>query len=165
VSYQKPLDAGTSVPLTLDRLCFGEQLLVWAWRVAIEAATGHPLVWRELREGFALAGAEEGAAAAEQAVTIAASTSRRKLDIRCVNCRMVGGDEARLTLAVAAFQACRFDLADRLVCDFELPSSAHRIAGDSLCLLARELAGAGLHLPRRTLMLPVPDRVSAPALH
>lgn len=154
MSFQRPLEITTQTahgPLTLDRLCFTEQLMIWAWRVAGGAGPGSPTLWCDLRDGFALAGAEDGAAAVIELLNIVAFASRRPLDIRCIHCREIGGDEWRLTDAVAACQHGRFDVAIVLIANFAMPPAAQRLVCDGLCLLANELSGAGLHLPPRVM--------------
>jgi len=133
--------------VTIDRLPFAEQFVVWAMRLRQTAGdTGEGFA--QLRYGFLLARAEDGLGHFNRLMSVLDAAAIRPLDIRCLTCRRVGRDEARLLAVLAAFQDERYGMCDALLADI-VPPSAARIAADQACILARIMDDAGLSLGRR----------------
>lgn len=130
---------------------------LWVTRyVDVDGAVTLP----RLDDGFAAAGAEAGLAPFEAFFHIVAAAARRPLDIRCMKCPCLGGDEARLLQAVSLLQHRRPAAASAILADW-LPPSPARLALEPLAGFAYALADVGLTIAHRHAEAALPAYAAA----
>lgn len=141
-----PADSAAT-PLTALRTA--ELFLVHAvrlWTAHFNDPTARIPDWRE---GFMIAGLDEdGASAFHAMLQIIAVSATRRLDIRCLGCARLGGDEARLLDALSLLQHAKADAA-WAVLEPGLPPAALRLVLEQARIVARALAAARLAIPPR----------------
>lgn len=134
--------------LTLDRIAFAEQFLLWAVRRWIAQFKRGQADLSELRHAFRLARAPDALSALDELLGTLATGAQRPLDMRCVKCRSIGADEVLLLSAVAALQAGDPEPCQAILQDWLAPAAA-RAALRPAMVFAVLLREAGLRLPLR----------------
>lgn len=135
--------------LPIERLRTAEHFLLYAARLWVARFIDPTGVWPDLRQGFAAADMEnDGWPAFDALFAALAAGARRTLDIRCLKCRGLTGDEGRLLQAVSLAQNGRLDDAAAIMSDW-LPPAAARIGMVPLTRLAQAMTAAGLTIPER----------------
>ncbi len=138
------------IPAELSDLPFGEQLMLWAIRLWVQAYTKRVNVEPILRHGFKLAGAPTAQHALDDLMCVIATSAKTHVDIGCVKCTMLSDDEHRLLACIAASQQDdRGQETDRML-ECWLPPAAVRCARGPVLALAKVLKERGLMLRRRS---------------
>jgi len=135
--------------LPIARLRTAEHFLLYAARLWVARFVDPAGQWPDLRQGFAAADLEhDGWPAFDALFAALAGGAHRSLDIRCLKCRTLAGDEGRLLQAVSLVQTGGTETAAAILADW-LPPAAARLAMAPLSRLAAAMAAAGLVIPGR----------------
>lgn len=141
-----------------------ELFVVALLRLWILPGTDPAGIHPDWRQGCVRAGiAAEGVAAFDALFRVVAVAALRTLDVRCLRCARLGGDEAWLLQFLSMVQQRREDDAAGILGNW-LPPAAVRLAMAPARQFAMALAAHGLHVPRRHAEAAVVDRL-APFAH
>ena len=125
-------------------LNLAEKLMLWGIRIWVRLFLDGKSAVPVLKEGFELAGIDDGAVAIDSIMSVIASASVRTLDVRCPDCRQLSNDELRLLGAVAAAQTQELGKSAPAYLSVWLPPTAMRIAAAALPVLAAAFRDRGL---------------------
>jgi hypothetical protein len=124
-------------------LDFTAQFTVWALRSWVQAFKAKQPFEDVTHHTFARFGLSRSALAIDNLMTVLAASASRRIDIRCVPCRLLSPDEALLIDAMAAAQNGGFFVATVALRQL-MPGTAARVALPHLVDLARDFADAGM---------------------
>lgn len=133
-------------PRGVNALTVGERFLVWSLRQWVDGWRNGVADSRALREGFATACVQDGMAPFDATMRAVVAGTMRPLDVRCLCCRFVSGDESLFLNVVAAGQRDRDDLMAAAFEEFLAPAAV-RLATAGAMRLGTALTSAGLLLP------------------
>ena len=137
------------IPAEFADIPFGEQLILWAVRIWVQALQKEANAQSVLRTGFSHVGAPEAHPALDDLMTIISNSAQCSIDIRCPKCPSISPDEQKLLGAIAAWQHGRHpSFADSFLCAW-IPPSALRIARTPVSQLATALQDVGLTIRSR----------------
>jgi len=138
------------IPAELTNLPFGEQLMLWAIRLWVQAYLERSNVEAVLRHGFKLAGAPDAQHAMDDLMCVIATSAKTHVDIGCVKCANLSVDEDLLLGCIAASQQGDGNQEACALLSIWLPPAAIRCALGPLNALAAALKERGLLLRQRS---------------